>query len=73
MKDFNGVELQIGDTVAMISPYIKGLAKAKVVGFTTKMVQCEWNSPFYKWSKEETKIEVTNRDPKWVTKIAEQL
>ena len=71
MKDFNGVELQVGDTIAMIKPYFTGLAKAKVVGFTDKMVACEWNGPHYKWSTDEFRLQVINRDPNWVTKIAE--
>ena len=72
MKDFNGAELEIGDTVAMISPYVKGLMKAKVVGFTAKMVQCEWKNPFFRYGlkEHEPAPEVISRSPSYVAKIA---
>ena len=51
MKDFRGVELNIGDTVVTDSPHYKGMLLAKVVAFTPKMIRVELlttNNYYYK-------------------------
>ena len=71
MKDFNGVELQVGDEVAIIAPYIGGLVKAEVVGFTAKMIKCRYifeRQRIYTQEKLHT-VEITNRLPIFVSKI----
>ena len=66
-KDFNGTELKIGDTVAFIAPYIKGLAKGTVVGFTPKMIEIEWGE--IKWGPKKGEPEKILRNIEWVTKV----
>jgi hypothetical protein len=67
-KDFNGTELQLGDTVAFISPYVKGLVVGTVTGFTPKMIEIEWISN-RTWGKDVGLPEKLFRKISWVVKV----
>jgi hypothetical protein len=67
-KDYNGTELNIGDKVAFISPYVKGLVKGTVTGFTPKMIEIEWISN-RTWGRDLGKPEKILRNISWVTKV----
>jgi hypothetical protein len=67
-KDFNGVDLYVGDTVAFIAPYVKALSKGKVVHISPKMIHVEWTST-RTWGANKGKPEVILRNPEYVTKI----
>ena len=64
-KDFDGTELKIGDQVAFVAPYVKGLAKGTVAGFTPKMIEIEW-SP---WTNRPEQTEKILRNISWVVKV----
>lgn len=70
MKDFNGNELAIGDTVAVLPPNYRCMIKGKVVGFTPKQIVVEYNPHFGGvWAD---RVEITRRDPGYVAKIVDR-
>jgi hypothetical protein len=67
-KDYNGTELNIGDKVAFISPYVKGLVTGTVTGFTPKMIEIEWISN-RTWGGRQGFPEKILHNISWVTKV----
>lgn len=57
MTDIVNKELLEGDSVAFNPPFYKGLTKAKIIGFTPKMVKLEY---FHQGRKEITRTEPFN-------------
>lgn len=69
MKDFNGNELAIGDTVAVLPPNYRCMIKGKVVGFTPKQIVVEYE-PYF--GSRVDRVEITRRDPGYVAKIVDR-
>ena len=51
MKDFAGVELEVGQEVALCLPYYKHLVKGRVEKIGDKMVTCSYKGP---WGEDKT-------------------
>lgn len=74
MKDFNGVELREGDTVAYLPPNYRHLIKGMVVGFTPKMIAIQREPDartikFYQDRNAPIQHTIDRREPGYVTKI----
>lgn len=57
MKDIFGNEVAIGDTVAFVSPFSKGLMTGKIVKFTPKGVKIGYYDPHCSDKRYEEKFE----------------
>lgn len=73
MKDFNGNELSLGDTVAFIGTGYRHMLKGKVVDFTKKMIRVE----HYDWGYIDGIRKMiaydTLREPGYVAKIVDRV
>lgn len=51
MKDFAGVELEVGQKVALCLPYYKHLTMGRVEKISKQMVTCSYTGP---WGEDKT-------------------
>ena len=70
MKDFNGNELAIGDTVAVLPPNYRCMVKGKVIGFTPKQIVVEYKPYFGPVLGD--RVMTTRRDSGYVAKIVDR-
>jgi hypothetical protein len=69
MKDFNGAELNVGDTVAFVDPNYRNLVKGVVHSFTEKNVRIETKVDTWRDGVRGMFPKIHLRGPEYVAKI----
>ena len=70
MKDFDGKELVIGDTVAFLEPHYRHMVKGRVVDFTKAKIRIEYEYP--RTGYYQGQLMQCLREPSYVAKILDQ-
>jgi len=69
MKDFNGTELNVGDTVAFLEPHYRAMCKGVVHSFTAKKIRIEYPIDTWRDGVRGMFPEIILREPGYVAKI----
>jgi len=66
MRDFNNVELEIGDTVIFITPNYRDFTKGVILNFTEKTINIEYTNT---WNYSDGFIKKIKQSPHQVIKV----